>query len=141
MIVNFLLEKINVEKKKDVIGNVEVKNNTKITNITEQTIDALGNKQSALNVQFSFTLNYEPNLANIIIEGRVIDVPSEKDKKSILDAWKKESKIDPKYSSAWMNLILARCNVKALSLGNEVNLPPHIPFPRLAKKGQIEKKK
>lgn len=141
MIVNFLLEKISIEKKKDIMGNVEVKNSTKITNIAEQAIDALGNKQSALNIQFSFTLNYEPNLANIAIEGRVIDLLGEKDKKSILDTWKKEAKIDPKYSSAWMNLILARCNVKALTLGNEVNLPPHIPFPRLAKKGQIEKRK
>ena len=58
-----------------------------------------------------------------------------------MNTLKKEAKIDPKYSSAWMNIILARCNVKALTLGNDVNLPPHIPFPRLAKKGQIEKKK
>ena len=141
MIVNFLLEKISVEKKKDVTGNVEVKNNAKITDLKEQTIDALGNKQNALNVHFSFNIIYEPNLASILIEGKIIDVPDEKDKKEILATWKKEAKIDPKFSSPWMNAILARCNVKALSLGNDVNLPPHIPFPRLAQKSKIEKKK
>ncbi|MBS3145007.1 hypothetical protein J4208_05480 [Candidatus Woesearchaeota archaeon] len=141
MIVNFLLEKISVEKKKDVTGNVEVKNKTKITDLKEQTIDALGNKQNTLNVYFSFSITYEPNIASILIEGKIIDVMDEKDKKAVLESWKKDSKIDPKYSSPWMNAILSRCNVKALSLGNDINLPPHIPFPRLAKKGQIEKKK
>ncbi len=140
MIVNFLLEKISVEKKKDVVGNVEVKNNAKITNITEQTIDALGNKQGTLNIQFTFSIEYEPKTASILIEGRIIDIMDDQEKKIVMDTWKKEKKIDPKYSSAWMNMILARCNVKALTLGNEVNLPPHIPFPRLAKKSQIEKK-
>ncbi len=141
MIVNFLLEKINVEKKKDIIGNMEVKSSTKITNIKEQIIEALGNKQTALNVSFSFSILYEPQIAAIIIEGKIIDVLDEKDKKTVIDTWKKEAKIDPKYSSAWMNMILARCNIKALALGNDVSLPPHIPFPRLAKKGQKEKKK
>ena len=141
MIVNFLLEKINVEKKKEIVGNVEVKNNTKITNIAELTLDALGKKQSTLNINFSFALTYEPNLAAITIEGRVVDLLDEKERKVILDAWKKEQKVDPKYSSAWMNVILARCNIKALSLGNDINLPPHIPFPRLAQKSKIEKKK
>jgi len=141
MIVNFLLEKVSVEKKKDIVGNVEVKNNAKITDLKEQTIEALGNKQSAVNVHFSFNITYEPNVASIQIEGKIIDVMDEKDKKELLATWKKEEKIDPKYSSNWMNLILSRCNVKALSLGSDVNLPPHIPFPRLAKKGQIEKKK
>jgi len=141
MIVNFLLEKINVEKKKDIVGNVEVKNNTKITNITELALDALGKKQNALNINFSFTITYEPNLAAIVIEGRVVDLLDEKEEKTILSTWKKEQKIDPKYSTPWMNAILARCNVKALSLGNDINLPPHIPFPRLAQKSKIEKKK
>lgn len=141
MIVNFLLEKISVEKNKEIAGNVEVKNNAKITDLKEQTIDALGNKQTAVNVHFAFKITYEPNVASINIEGKIIDVMEEKDKKELLATWKKEAKIDPKYSSTWMNLILSRCNVKALSLGNDVNLPPHIPFPRLAKKNQIEKKK
>ena len=81
MIVNFLLEKISVEKKKEVIGNVEVKNKAKITKLTEQTIDALGVKQAALNVFFSFVINYEPSIASILIEGKIIDIMDEKDKK------------------------------------------------------------
>ena len=141
MIVNFILEKINVEKKKEIIGNVEVKNNTKITNVTELTLEALGKKQNALNVNFSFAITYEPSLAAILIEGRLVDLVEEKEKKAVLEVWKKEQKVDPKYSSTWMNAILARCNIKALSLGNDVNLPPHIPFPRLAQKSKIEKKK
>lgn len=141
MIVNFLWEKISVEKKKDVVGNVEVKNNAKIVELTEQAIDAMGAKQSAINVKFSFTITYEPNIAVIALEGRIIDMMDEKERKEVLMTWKKERKIDPKISSRWMNLMLAKGNVKALTLGNEVNLPSHIPFPRLAKKAQIEKKK
>ena len=49
----------------------------------------------------------------------------------------KVKKVDAKRSQPILNSILQKCNVKALSLGNEVGLPPHIPFPRLALKSDV----
>jgi len=141
MIINFLLEKITVIKNKDVTGNIEAKNNLKITDITEQNISSIAKKQAAMNIHFTFTIAYEPNIANIALEGKVLYLTDEKMKKDLLETWKKEEKIDPKISQPILNNILTKCNIKALSLASEVNLPPHIPFPRLALKAEVETQK
>ena len=38
-----------------------------------------------------------------------------------------------------LNFVLAKCNIKALILSQDVNLPPQIPLPKLTtKKQQVE---
>ena len=62
-----------------------------------------------------------------------------KNNKEILDKWKKDKELDQKLMMQVLNFILAKCNIKALSLSQEVNLPPQIPLPKLtAKKQQAE---
>ena len=138
MIINFSLEKIIVIKSKEPTGNLEAKNNVKITNISEQNIASIAKTKAALNIHFSFTIAYEPNIAEVNFEGKVLYLTDEKTKKSMLDEWKKDKKIDPKISQPILNNILTKCNIKALTLTNDVNLPPHIPFPRLALKSDVD---
>ena len=38
-----------------------------------------------------------------------------------------------------VNTILAKCNVKALSLEQEVNLPPHMNLPKVGQKTDVKK--
>ena len=35
-----------------------------------------------------------------------------------------------------LNFVLAKCNIKALALSQDVNLPPQIPLPKLTAKKQ-----
>ena len=141
MIVGFILDKINVSKNKEIKGDIEAQNNVKITNITEQNITSLSAKGSGLDIAFSFEVKFGKDLASINFEGKALYMVEEKEKKEMLDDWKKDKKVDPKRSQPILNSILQKCNIKALSLTEEVGLPPHIPFPRLALKSQVEGEK
>ena len=45
--------------------------------------------------------------------------------------WKKTKKFNPEISKDVLNHIFVRCNIKALTFEQEVNIPPHIVLPRL----------
>ena len=49
--------------------------------------------------------------------------------KELLSSWEKDKKIPNSVMPAIFNTILAKCNVKALTLSQEINLPPHIRLP------------
>ena len=137
MIVNFSLSKIQVAKNKELTGNVEAQNNVKITDIIEQNVSSFAEKKSAVNIQFSYTVSYGDKVGTIEMEGKTLYLVEDKEKKELLDQRKKEKKVDPKHSQKILNHILQKCNIRALSLEQEVGLPPHIPFPRVALKSQI----
>ena len=52
--------------------------------------------------------------------------------KEIVKEWKKK-KMDPQIKEQVFNLILRRCNVKAFSLEEDLNLPTHFPMPQVQK--------
>ena len=137
MIISFTLDKISVIKKKEIVGNIEAKNNVKITNISEQNVSAISENSSAVNIGFTFNVIFGKDLAVIELTGKVLYMLDEASKKEMVAHWDKAKKVDAKKSQPILNGILQKCNIKALSLGSEVGLPPHIPFPRLALKSDI----
>ena len=138
MIVSFALDNIQVKKEHSPKGDLEARNNVKITNLKEQTLTGLTKSQVALGISFSFSVSYEPKVASIQLEGKVIYVTDAKTRDEMMASWNKDKSVDPKLSQPILNNILQKCNIKALSLATDVNLPPHIPFPRLALKSQLE---
>ena len=50
--------------------------------------------------------------------------------KKAIDGWKKEKKVDKDIMTQVLNTALTRCNVQALILSQDLNLPPPIPLPR-----------
>jgi len=136
MIINYRLEKISIQKTNKPTGPVEAKNNLKIVNIKEESMASL-TKEKALAFKFEFNINYEPKIALIEIIGDVIFMQNTKTIKEILDHWKKTKKIDPKIATPIFNFILEKCNIKALGLEEDVELPFHIPIPRLKTKSDI----
>ena len=78
-------------------------------------------------------LIYEVNdkIATITLEGNVtfFDKPAAID--DIMKGWKKDKKVAPEVMTPILNTILTKCNVEALLLSREVNLPPPIPMPRV----------
>lgn len=131
MIINFALDKIHIERKNVQATKIEAKNNLKITAIQEQSLEPLS-KEKVLKFSFSYTVSYEPQIALLEITGNVLYKNDEKKLKEILSFWNNEKKINPNISSVIVNHILTKCNIKSLRLAEELNLPPHIPFPRIA---------
>jgi len=129
MIVGLRFNKILVEKnsskEKAKISKIHTK--TDITNIEEEKLDMKDKK--AIRFNFVFNTIYDPELAKISLEGSLLFLEDAKQIDKILEAWKSK-KIPPEIRVGVLNAILHKCNLKALSLEPDLDLPPHFPLPK-----------
>jgi len=131
-IVGFNFDKILVERKNKITGKINIKQNLGIVGIEQEKL-LLGNqdKEQVLKFNFNFDVNYE-NIGQITVLGHVLFLDESKKIKTILEDWKKK-KIDQNLTEQILNVVLFRCTVKALTLAQEVNLPPPIRLPSIEK--------
>lgn len=132
-IVGFNLNKILVEKKGPIKGKVNIGNNVKITNLEEQDLNLGKAKAKGLKYSFEFVSKYEPGIGEIKLNGDVLSIEDEKKVKELIASWKKDKKISADVMTVLLNTILSKCNIKALILSQEINLPPPIPMPKVKK--------
>lgn len=128
-IIGFNFEKISVEKKKQLGGKIEIKQNINIKEISSEKIDLFKDKD-ALKFGFEFIVNYSPDIAELKFTGIVVSVMEKEKTKEILKKWKNK-KISDDVRLPLFNFILTKCNIKALQFEEEFNLPMHIPMPKL----------
>ena len=130
--IGFNFSKINVEKKKDIKEKIEIKSNIDINNIKKEAIDVVKDKNT-VKIDFTFTINYTPEIAELSFSGTIVLILDDKDYKQVLKEWKKK-KLPDNIRTPLFNLIMTRSSLRALQLEEEINLPPHFPFPRLMEK-------
>ncbi|MBU0535696.1 MAG: hypothetical protein KKE20_01930 [Nanoarchaeota archaeon] len=135
-IVGFGFTKMLIEKKGDIKGKININNNVSITNVEETNFSFGSAKQKGLKVLFEFKSQYQPDIAEILFEGNVLDLEDEKSVDDLLKGWKKDKKLPPKVMEPIINSILMKCNIQALIMSKELNLPPPIPLPKVGTKAQ-----
>ena len=133
-IVGFNFSEINVKRNEGVKGTISIANNIAIRDISQRDLNMGAEKQGALKFVFEFTSTYEPKLGEIKLVGDVLYLADSKKSKDILDQWKKDKKVAKDIMSNILNTVLAKCNIQALILSQEVNLPPPLPLPKVAMK-------
>ncbi len=133
-IVGFNLEKINVEKKDPITGQIKIKNNILVKAVKEKELSLGTTTKKGLKFNFEFSITYEPKIGAILVEGHILYLEEEEKIKELLKNWKKDKKIPNTIMADLVNTILIRCTVKTLSLAQEVNLPPHLQLPRVSPK-------
>lgn len=127
-IVGFNFTKIHIEKKANPSGKIDIKNNVAVTNV-EKTQMSLGTaKQNGIKFNFEFTSNYEPKVGEIIFTGEILYLADEKKNEAIIKQWQKEKKVSKETMNELLKTVLMRCNVEAMMLSRDINLPPPIPF-------------
>ncbi len=131
MIVGFGFTKLSAEKKEAAKGKIDINNNVSIKDVKEDSFSLGNDKQNVLKFIFEFTSKYEPAIGTILFEGELLYLEDSKKTKEILTSWKKEKKIPKEIMAGLLNTILTKCNVQALILSQEVNLPPPIPMPKV----------
>ena len=132
-IVGFSFDKIIIEKlpnKKQDLSNVNIKNNFGIKEVEEDKIP-FGNQDDILKFTFEYTVEYEPKVGSMIFKGNILYLEDTKKLKEAYKGWKKDKKLPSPLMSLLLNTIITRCNIKALSFSQEVNLPPNIPLPQV----------
>jgi hypothetical protein len=127
-IIGFSLIKISIKRKEDLQGELKIDQNIDIKDIQKETVPI--SSDSAIKIKFGFTIDYSNDSAKLEFEGFLIVLPDKSELDKFLDAWKnKQLPEDTKLPI--FNFIMGKCNVKALSLEDDLALPTHIPMPRI----------
>ena len=132
MIVGIGFTKLSAEKGQAAKGKIDISNNVSVKDVQEDDF-SLGKdkKQNVLRFIFEFTSKYEPNVGSILFEGELLYMEDPKKSKEILSDWKKDKKLPKELMDGLLNTILTKCNIQALILSQQVNLPPPIPLPKV----------
>ena len=132
MIVGFGFTKLSAEKKDSPKGKIDINNNVSIKDLQEDNFSLGKDKQqNVIRFIFEFTSKYEPNVGAILFEGELLYMEEPKKAKEILSSWKKDKQIPKELMAGLLNTILTKCNVQALILSQQVNLPSPIPLPKV----------
>jgi hypothetical protein len=134
-IVGFNFDKFHVERKKPLEAPIKIDSGMKIVDIKKEELNlSEDKKQDVLRFDYEFLVRYDPKQAEILLEGHLVLLETKEKLDSILTEWKESKKFDPEITQLVMNNVLLRCNIKALLLGQELGLPPHIRMPMLQPK-------
>lgn len=128
-IVGFNFSKIIVQKNNPIEGNVQVKSNVSITDLKKEKLPTGKTKSEGLRIDFKLTVTYEPKIGELTLEGFVYYMDDPKMLKDVFNIYKKDKTLPPDLTTQVINTVLTRATIKALTLAQEVNLPPHIPLP------------
>ncbi|HHE36941.1 MAG TPA: hypothetical protein ENL16_03965 [Candidatus Woesearchaeota archaeon] len=132
-VIGFSFTKMLVEKKNPVKGKVNINNNVGIKNLEETKLN-INTKRKALKLEFEFSSTYEPNIGKILLTGEVIYLIDKDKAAEAVKNWKKNKKLEKDMLTTVLNNVLAKCNVQALILSKDMNLPPPIPLPKVGEK-------
>lgn len=128
-IVGFNLTKISIERKEKIEGQLNINQDINIKSIEKEKIPI--SKEDALKINFNFSINYSGDIAKLLFEGVVFILPERNELKETLNDWK-DKKLNEQIKFPLFNFIMGKCNIKALTLEDDMNLPTHIPMPRLS---------
>jgi hypothetical protein len=132
-LIGFNFTKISAERFEKPAKEVNVKTDLNITSLVKADIDSFKDKEELLMIKFNHNLNYEPDFAKINFEGSMIISVDPKIAKEALKEWK-DKKVQKDVQIFVFNIILKKTTIKALTLEDELNLPVHMPLPRVSQK-------
>src|SRR3989344_6794603 len=130
-IIGFNFTKISAAKLKTSAVKIDIKSNIHIDSIKLLSSDLL-KEEHILSIDFDYTIDYTPELAQISFQGGLLISVEESLSKQILKTWEEKGSINSEIRPLIFNTIFTRANIKALDLEQEINLPPHIPMPKIS---------
>jgi len=134
-IVGFNFTKMSAERKHvQEKGKIEIKNNVSIIDVQESKVSLGSPAQKVAEITFDFSALYEPKMGSIKFSGEVLYLGETKTIDTFVENWTKTKKLPAEAMAAVMNNILNKCNIQALILSQQVNLPPPIKLPRVEAK-------
>jgi hypothetical protein len=132
-VIGLNIKSIIAKKNEEVTGAVKVNSNTNIKDVREQDLPAL--KQKGMSIGFEFKTDYVndkgKSVAEIVISGETLFIDEQMEK--VMKDWKKDKKLPDDVNLQVINAVLRKGVVRALSLSEELQLPPPIALP-VAKK-------
>ncbi|OGI15241.1 hypothetical protein A3K63_04190 [Candidatus Micrarchaeota archaeon RBG_16_49_10] len=130
-IVAYHIDEISAKKGGIPKGAVDIKSGSKIVSV-DKTETGMFKKYDGIAVSFEFRTDYEPNVAEIVIRGKV--VYAGEDVKESLKTWGKEKKLVENVEVEVRNFLFRKCLGMGITITENMNLPPPLLFPMVAKR-------
>jgi hypothetical protein len=130
-VVGFHLRKIHAERSPDFKGGT-VNTHIEFTNIEKRKMDVIPNNET-LNISFRFSIEYltdKKKTSEVTFEGDILVSADKEKSKELINSWKKR-KLSDEIKMPIFNLILKKCTPRALQIEEEINLPTHLPIPKI----------
>ena len=132
-IVGFNFDKTSAEKTAQVQKGMQAAHNITIDSISKEELNlGKSTKKPGLKFSFEYNVKYEPKIGEVIIKGHILYTDNDKKIKEILASWSKDKKIEPALTSTLINTAIVKSTIKALTLSQDINLPPHLPIPTVS---------
>jgi len=132
-VISFKFTKICAERKEGAKGNINIANNISVKDVKGIDLKLGSKSERALKFGFEFEAKYEPEIGNIKLNGDVVWLGKTDKVKEIEKEWAKNKKIAKEVMEDIMGSILNKCNIEALIMSREMNLPPPVPLPKVKK--------
>lgn len=136
---NFI--KVNVEKKSSNLKDLKIDTKIDIRDIKLVETSMFKTEEKFLAIQFEYFIDYKENVAKVDLLGDIILSLENDLAEKVLSQWKESKKMPEEFKIKLFNLILRKSTVKALQLEEEMNLPLHVPLPRLENNSEIKNNK
>jgi len=133
-ILGLNFDAVHAEKKKELSPPLKINTNVEIVSVSKEDSFFSNKDESVLKFNFEFSLVFDPkDVAELGLKGHIHYLGKTKDNDKVLSTWKKDKKFPPELTRQLVNMILMKANIKALIVGQEVGLPPHIRMPLINK--------
>ena len=131
-VIGFNFTKLSAERLKETVEDIKINTELDFPEIKETKSPFLKIKEELLEAKFEYKVNYEPGLAKVVIQGKVLFSVDEKTANEVLKQWKKKN-LPEDFRILLVNVVMRKSALKALTLCDEINLPVHVPLPTLRK--------
>ena len=139
-IIGFNFIKISGERINAPTGKIEINNNATIKSVEKADFTMGKTKQAGIRFLFEFTSKYVPNIAEILMAGEVLYLSDPKQSAELVKRWAAEKKLEGDIMTEVLNTIMNKCNIEALILSRDLNLPPPVHLPRISPAPVADKK-
>lgn len=130
-IVGFNFTKINAERKRAVVGKININNNISINEMNEAKIGIGSGDRQAVRISFTFASTYTQDMAKLAFDGDLLLLLEKKRAEQLVKEWSDDKKIPDDIAQKVMSHILERCNIQALLVAKDLNLPSPVPLPKI----------
>ena len=133
-IIGMQFSKISIEKMNPLTGKISIKNNVTIKTVEKSEITLGTTKQDILKFTYEYKADYEPKIALITLVGNLSYMEKPEKIDELVKQWKKDKNLPKEILTPILNSIYTKCNVQALVMAREINLPPPIQLPKVTLK-------
>lgn len=128
-VIGMRMDKLEAERKENVRieGPMRISPLPRILQVQETQIPGPTGKANIIEVQFEYTVNYDPPVGEIKTVGTIMFQDAENVRKELLDTWKEKRQIHPELGKEIIYRMTHHAFLVMMNLARELNLPSPMP--------------